>query len=84
MSKIFHWCNAQEGVKYKRGYVQTGHAECTAVITPKDYKYIGQIWMYDSTDPDQVFLDQCKTCKYGIKMILGLCKLEYKYEQTNF
>ncbi len=84
MSKIFHWCNAQEGVKYKRGYVRTNHNECIAVIIPKDYLRINKIWMYDSTDPDLVFLDRCKTCKYGLKMILGLCKREQKHEQTNF
>lgn len=88
MSIIFHYCNKQHRAsKYKLGFTKLSKfGYCVLVIDHGELlnlTYSHAHFSYEPRNSEIQYLDKCKTCKHGLRMILGVCKVELKYEQTN-
>lgn len=84
LSKIFHYCDMQTGSKYKSAYViysksGIGHRVTRVICNKVDNKAWPQnTYIRDLSDIK--YLDDCKKCKHGLRMILGFCKLWQAHE----
>ncbi len=47
-----------------------------------NYGYMDLSAPFEFSDNPIIKFSKCKTCKYGLRNVLGLCKVKYEYEKV--